>query len=561
MANRYWVGGTTNWDATAGTKWSDVSGGAGGFSVPTSADDVFFDAASGSVTSTITATANCKSLTCTGFPGTLAGSSALNIAGNIIIGSGMTFTYSGLLSITATSTIVSNGKTLTCSLIISAATITTLSDAAIVTGNVTFGNSHTLNGSTLTVGGNLTSSVSLVGTATNIILNGTGTWTGTLGNSLEINTVGTITFGATCGIICNTTTFKHTAGTVVTTGSTFSAVLNGTNILTMDCAAITLFNFTQGGRVSLSNNVTISGNYILQFNVDIIGSFNLTIGGSMTITGIQPTASSATIILNGTGTWSGGGQLRTNLIINTAGTITLSGTVYFGTGTLIYTSGTVITTGSTLNCILSTTLNTNGINFENITFGGTSQTFTLLSDLTLTGLLTLNGATTTTFSGAYNVYLGNGMTINNASHTVTSNSLAKPTFIINNTLTWTHASTSQFGCNLTIDCGANTFSIGSGIGLRFGSSVSSELKYISGTINSTNKSLLLFGVVTVNTTSSVVWNSVTMTGSITITLASDLYCSGQLTHNTNAATINGTGFYIYTGGYTKSTSGNLTGIS
>ena len=52
MASRYWVGGTANWDNTAGTKWSDVSGGAGGFSAPTSADDVFFDANSG--TNTIT---------------------------------------------------------------------------------------------------------------------------------------------------------------------------------------------------------------------------------------------------------------------------------------------------------------------------------------------------------------------------------------------------------------------------------------------------------------------------------------------------------------------------
>jgi hypothetical protein len=29
MANRYWVGGTATWDATAGTKWATTSGGAG----------------------------------------------------------------------------------------------------------------------------------------------------------------------------------------------------------------------------------------------------------------------------------------------------------------------------------------------------------------------------------------------------------------------------------------------------------------------------------------------------------------------------------------------------
>lgn len=44
MADRYWVGGTGTWDATAGSKWSTTSGGGGGSAVPTSSDDVYFDA-------------------------------------------------------------------------------------------------------------------------------------------------------------------------------------------------------------------------------------------------------------------------------------------------------------------------------------------------------------------------------------------------------------------------------------------------------------------------------------------------------------------------------------
>lgn len=70
MANRYWVGGSNYWNATAGTKWSTTSGGAGGAAVPTSSDDVYFDANSGSVTVNI-ADATCKNLVCTGFTGTL----------------------------------------------------------------------------------------------------------------------------------------------------------------------------------------------------------------------------------------------------------------------------------------------------------------------------------------------------------------------------------------------------------------------------------------------------------------------------------------------------------
>ena len=71
MADRYWVGGTDDWSSTAGTKWATTSGGAGGASVPTNADDVFFDAASGAITVTILGTATCRNLNFTGFTGSM----------------------------------------------------------------------------------------------------------------------------------------------------------------------------------------------------------------------------------------------------------------------------------------------------------------------------------------------------------------------------------------------------------------------------------------------------------------------------------------------------------
>ena len=58
MANRFWVGGSGTWDNASTTNWSATTGGAGGASVPTAADDVFFDANSGTAaTVTIQATA------------------------------------------------------------------------------------------------------------------------------------------------------------------------------------------------------------------------------------------------------------------------------------------------------------------------------------------------------------------------------------------------------------------------------------------------------------------------------------------------------------------------
>jgi hypothetical protein len=72
MASRFWVGGSGTWDATTTTHWATTSGGAGGASAPTSADDVFLDASSGAGTVTLAAGAVCKNLDCTGFAQTLS---------------------------------------------------------------------------------------------------------------------------------------------------------------------------------------------------------------------------------------------------------------------------------------------------------------------------------------------------------------------------------------------------------------------------------------------------------------------------------------------------------
>lgn len=112
MADRYWVGGSGSWNGTAGTKWSATSGGPGGASVPTTSDDVFFNAASGTVTVTIDAgNVGARSINCTGFTGTLGGAASLTIAGGFTFVAGMGFTYGGSLTITGSGTLTSAGKT------------------------------------------------------------------------------------------------------------------------------------------------------------------------------------------------------------------------------------------------------------------------------------------------------------------------------------------------------------------------------------------------------------------------------------------------------------------
>jgi hypothetical protein len=112
-ADRYWVGGTDNWDGTAGSKWSTTSGGAGGASVPIDSDNVYFDANSGSGTVTVvTVQAETNNLNFTGFTGTLAGSQVILVGQSLTMGSGMTNNHTGTFAFYATSgtqIITSNG--------------------------------------------------------------------------------------------------------------------------------------------------------------------------------------------------------------------------------------------------------------------------------------------------------------------------------------------------------------------------------------------------------------------------------------------------------------------
>lgn len=149
MASRYWVGGTANWDSTAGSKWALTSGGAGGQAVPGASDNVFLDSSSGANTVTKTTDTTILSLNCTGFTGTLAGSGAISLAGgNFTLVSGMTYTNSGLLSFdtaSATYTITTGGKTLTNSGININANSVTMSLADNLTISGVDGNGFSIN--------------------------------------------------------------------------------------------------------------------------------------------------------------------------------------------------------------------------------------------------------------------------------------------------------------------------------------------------------------------------------------------------------------------------------
>ena len=110
MADRYWIGGAGTWNTSSTTNWSDASGGSSGFSVPTVADNVFFDQA-GTYTVTMTGALACLDITVSAGTVTFATgtSPTLNIRGSMSLLSGTLWTSTGAITFSSTST----GRTVT----------------------------------------------------------------------------------------------------------------------------------------------------------------------------------------------------------------------------------------------------------------------------------------------------------------------------------------------------------------------------------------------------------------------------------------------------------------
>jgi hypothetical protein len=235
--NYYWVGGTGNWSQYA-THWASTSGGSSfQTSAPTSADNVYFDANSGGGICTIDAQAYAKSVTMTGYTGTLAGTSALDIYGGLTVGSGMTWSHSGTTSFRSTSagkTITSNGKTLACNLTFNGSEGTWIIQDALSTSanlTITLGRLDVSSSNYgLSVGGNWSNSGAFSGRTGTVTLNGSSAQTisgssNTTFNNLTLNNATGLTVSK--GITINGT-LTFTAGNI-TAASSSEAVTFGTS--------------------------------------------------------------------------------------------------------------------------------------------------------------------------------------------------------------------------------------------------------------------------------------------------------------------------------------------
>ena len=298
MADRYWVGGTAGWDNAANVKWATTSGGAGGASIPTTADDVFFDANSTGTCTISSGNTGAKSINCTGFTGGIAGTGSINVAGSITLVAGMTYTHTGQLQISGTGTLTTAGKAFSTTIVGGTGITVTLGDAltihasgflAVSNGSFDAANynvtapsvlSATALVRTITMGSGLwtltgtgtvwgmpsTTNLTLNKDTANILLSNTTTSSRTFGaNALSLNklTIGgatgtsTTTFGGAAGTgssfteIASTKTVAHTISIAATgngmTVGTWSVTGTAGNVVTLNSSTVATqrnFNLT-----------------------------------------------------------------------------------------------------------------------------------------------------------------------------------------------------------------------------------------------------------------------------------------------------------------------------
>lgn len=227
MANRYWVGGTGAWNGTNTTNWSASSGGAGGASVPTTSDAVFFDSNSGVGTVTIsTGNLGAQLINCATFTGTLAGSANITVAGAIALVAGMTFSYTGTFTITGTGSLQTSGKTIANINITAPGGTVTLADALTLSGTLninsgtftTSASNYSVTASRLTTGGS---------TTRGIILNGS---TVTLSGSSRGSAAFYVASATALTFNAGTSTIILTASVAALTGESSTASLTFSNV-------------------------------------------------------------------------------------------------------------------------------------------------------------------------------------------------------------------------------------------------------------------------------------------------------------------------------------------
>ena len=412
MAAKYWYiagNGSSTW---AAANWYNGPGGTlGTTTAPTTADDAYLTAESGSGTITITVAAACNSLTCTGFTGTLAGTSTLNVLSSIYLGSGMTLTYSGTTTINgaAGGEVSCNGKSFTGNVTFNSAsaTWTTYDFKTVSTATVT-----------LTAGALVTTSAGTYGLECGIFLStGTGIrsfWTSSsANNNWNIIGIGTVWNVSGSNITCWDSVASTITGNVLFLNSTSSTktithTLTGSNVpafttvggsgtgaFTVTGNFYSLYVTNTGGASIAFGTATsiqsdldfgasnVNWNSITTSTLSFIGSSTFTLSPNMTIT-----SSGNITVTGGVSMYPNGKALTGTLTVNTAdGWYVLD--TFVNLGAVVLTSGTFTVFGGAgygdayIASLSSSNSNSRSISVRNLYFTGTG---TLQTTTTATGL-------------------------------------------------------------------------------------------------------------------------------------------------------------------------------
>lgn len=353
MADRYWRGGTGQWNTSTTTNWSATSGGAGGASVPTAADSVFFDDNSGTGTVTLAGALTCLDMNIARFASTITvtGTGTIACRGSLIVTSAVGVTWSATGAVTFTAT---TAKTLT-------------------TGGLVFACPFTFNG----LGGSWQFQDDFTSASTS--------------TAAVTLTAGTLDFNARTLNFFRFVSSGTGVRTIIATGSVINITGNASTIL--DFTTITNLtltgwasNFTYAGAVG---NRTIS---LGAFTAAVAFDINITSGADqIVLTGVARNID-----------FTGFSGTLTNTSRSLLGNFVVSATM-----TIADSSAVTSFTGTGLQ-----TMTTNGRPFnQSITVASTGGTLRLLDDLTMgIRILALNSGTLDLNNFTLNAFIFNSAT-------------------------------------------------------------------------------------------------------------------------------------------------------
>jgi len=476
MADRYWRGGTGTWNTSSTTNWSATSGGSGGASVPTAADNVIFDQAA-TYNVTMTGALACLSITVSaGTVSFLTGTTpTLQVNGSMSL-AGVTWTSTGAITFNATTTgqtITTGGTTINARIIFDGvgggwSLTSALTTGATITTTLTNG-ALSLNGFDLTTGifsSSNSNTRSIAFGANNINLAHTTaaqtvlnmaiatnfTWTTTASSGLNIttgcfqstmSTTRTFVFGTTGGSITNSPTLYLSSGAsiaTITTGSWFNELNLGTCSFTIAATSLNLNQLYTASSTCVLTNLTANmrGTGYMQTNTSIgplvintSGTVSLYSGGGVTITCTTCTMTAgtldfwngSTITCSSTFTYSGGSLVNIGAINCTTFTVAGANFTFYG-GTITPSVSFVITSGSFTYGAAAGTM------AAVPTFTHTAGTVTFLQtyQLTTTGTYTFTAGTLNLSFGA-NLYTGIFSSSNTNTRTIAFGTTSNPSFI------------------------------------------------------------------------------------------------------------------------------------